>query len=142
VLISAIERTSEFAESRQVTLTRPPAVLDLVLGHEGLLVRAFQALLETAVKFSEERATVRLSLEVVAKSLSVIIESHGKTIPSAAMTKFFDLFSISEASTAGGDLGLGPAVAYRILSLFAASVSVENRDPSGIRLIISLKTSL
>jgi len=55
------------------------------------------------------------------------------------MAKFFDLFSIGDASTPGGDLGLGPPVAYRILSLFDASVSVANRDPSGIRLTISLK---
>jgi K+-sensing histidine kinase KdpD len=69
----------------------------------------------------------------------VIIESHGRTIPGPALEKFFDLFAISEASTPGGDLGLGPAVASRILSLFGASVSVANLDPSGIRLIISLK---
>jgi hypothetical protein len=37
------------------------------------------------------------------------------------------------------DLGLGPPMAYRILSLFGASVSVRNRQPSGIQLTISLK---
>jgi two-component system sensor histidine kinase/response regulator len=139
VLNRAIERTTEFAESRHVTLMPPSADLDLVLGDEDLLVRALHALLETAVKFSEEGETVRLAREVVSDSLRVIIESRGKTIPSPAMAKFFDLFSIGEASTPGGDLGLGPPVAYRILSLFGASVSVANRDPSGIRLTISLK---
>src|SRR5882762_8066909 len=39
----------------------------------------------------------------------------------------------------GRDLGLGPPVACRILSLFGASVSVANRDQSGIRLTLSLK---
>jgi len=102
-------------------------------------VRALHALLETAVKFCEEGETVRLAGEVVSDSLRVTIESRGKTIPSSAMAKFFDLFSIGDASTPGGDLGLGRPVAYRILSLFSASVSVANRDPSGIRLTISLK---
>jgi C4-dicarboxylate-specific signal transduction histidine kinase len=37
------------------------------------------------------------------------------------------------------DMGLGAAVAYRILSLFGGSVSVANRDERGIRLTISLK---
>jgi two-component system, sensor histidine kinase and response regulator len=135
----AIQRTAEFADSRHVTLTPPSAGLDLVLGDEDLLVRALHALLETAVKFCEEGETVRLAGEVVSDSLRVTIESRGKTIPSSAMAKFFDLFSIGDASTPGGDLGLGPPVAYRILSLFSASVSVANRDPSGIRLTISLK---
>jgi len=140
-LSRAIERTTELAESRHVTLTPPSAGLDLVLGDEDLLVRALHALLETAVKFSEEGETVRLSRDVVPDSLRVIIESHGKTIPGPALAKFFDLFSLGEASTPGRDLGLGPPVAYRILSLFGASVSVANRDSSGIRLTISLRNA-
>ncbi len=135
----AIEGTIEFAESRHVRLTPPSADLDLVLGDEDLLVKALHSLLETAVKFSEEGETVRLAREVVSASLRVIIESRGKTIPSPAMAKFFDVFSIGEASTPGRDLGLGPPVAYRILSLFGASVSVANLDPSGIRLTVSFE---
>jgi len=138
-LSRAIERTTEFAKSRRVALTQPSADLSLVLGDEDLLVRAFHALLETAIKFSHEGETVRVSRDVVLDSPRVIIESRGRTIPSPALAKFFDLFSVAEASTPGGDLGLGPPTAYRILSLFGASVSVANRDPSGIRLTISLK---
>jgi len=140
-LSRAIEGTTEFAESRHVKLNPLPADLGLVLGDEDLLVRAFHALLETAVKFSEEGETVRLECEVVADSRRVIIESHGRPIPSPAMAKFFDIFSIGEAITPGGDLGLGPPLAYRILSLFGASVSVANLDPSGIRLTVSFKGS-
>jgi signal transduction histidine kinase len=141
-LSSAIESTTEFAESRHVKLTLLPADPDLVVGDKHLLVRALHALLETAVKFSDEGETVRLSRDVVSDSPRVIIESHGRTVPAPVLAQFFDLFSISEVSTPGGDLGLGPAVAYRILSLFGASVSVANRDPSGIRLTISLKNAV
>ena len=139
----AIEKTAGFAESRRVALISPRAEAGpaFVLGDERLLVRAFHALLETAVKFSEEGQTVRLSRDVLSESTAVVIESHGRTIPGPALPKFFDLFSIGEPITPGGDLGLGPPVAYRILSLFAASVSVANRDPSGIRLTILLKNA-
>jgi DNA-binding response OmpR family regulator len=142
-LSRAIEKTAEFAESRCVALIPPAADANpaFVLGDEGLLVRAFHALLETAVKFSEQGQTVRLSRDVLSESTAVIIESRGRTIPGPALPKFFDLFSIGEASTPGRDLGLGPPVAYRILSLFAASVSVANLDPSGIRLTILLKNA-
>src|ERR1035438_878055 len=139
----AIEKTAEFAESRRVALSPPPADAGpaLVLGDEGFLVRAFHALLETAVKFSEEGQTVRLSRDVLSESTAVIIESQGGRIAGPALPKFFDLFPVGEASTPGRDLGLGPPVAYRILSLFAASVSVANRDPSGIWLTILLKNA-
>ena len=137
----AIETTTEFAESHRVSLTAPSPDRDLVLGDEDLLVKALHILLETAVKFSEAGESVRISREAAPDSSVVVIESQGRTIPSPALAKFFDLFSMGEASTPGGDLGLGPSVAHRILSLFGASVSVANRDPSGIRLTISLKNA-
>ena len=55
---------------------------------------------------------------------------------------FFDLFAVDESSTPGRDLGLGPALARRILALFGASVTVANREPPGIRLIISFRHTL
>jgi two-component system sensor histidine kinase/response regulator len=140
-LSRAIERTTELAESRHVTLSLPPAIHDLVLGDEDLLVRALHALLETGVKFSENGETVRVARKILPDSIKVIIESYGRSIPGPSMAKFFEVFSVSEASTPGGDLGLGPAVAYRILLLFGASVSVANREPSGIRLTISLRAA-
>lgn len=139
VLSRAVERTIEFANSRRVALMPPAVGWGLVLGDEALLVRAFHALLETAVKFSETGETIRLSNDVLLNSSRVIIEGYGRTVPIPLLARFFDIFSIIEPITPGGDLGLGPPMAHRIFSLFGASVSVANRDPPGIRLIISLK---
>ncbi len=139
VLSRAIERTTEFANSRRVALMPPAVGWDLVLGDEDLLVRALHALLETAVKFSEMGETVRLSSVIFPDSSSVTIEGHGRTVPVPLLAKFFDIFSIVEPITPGGDLGLAPPMAHRILSLFGASVSVANLDPCGIRLSVSLR---
>jgi DNA-binding response OmpR family regulator len=136
-LVRAIELTTEFAAFRHVTLDPPNADLGLVHGEEGLLVRALHALLETAVKFSQEGGTVRLPHEVIPDSPRVIIESHGRTIPSPAIAKFFNIFSISEGTPPGEDLGLRPALACRILSLFGGTVTVVNCDPPGIRLTVA-----
>ena len=56
----ALEKTAEFAKSRQVTLLPPLLDMGLVAGNEDLLVRALQALVETAVKFSAEGEAIRL----------------------------------------------------------------------------------
>jgi CheY-like chemotaxis protein len=139
-LTCAVDRATEFATSRQVSITKPSTpFVGRVVGVEDLLIRSLHALIETAVKFSEEGETVRVSHEVVADSQRIYIEGHGRMIPVTAVPNFFDVFSIGEWLTPGGDLGLGPAVAYRVLSLFGASVSVANRDPAGIRLTVSLK---
>ena len=139
-LDSAIKSATEFAESRCVKFAGPSMNLGLVAADEGLLARSLRSLLETAVKFSKKGKIVDLAHEVVADTTRVIIESDGLTISSNAMQKFFDVFSIGETLTEGGELGLAPAVAHRILSLFGASVSVANREPSGIRLTVSLKS--
>ena len=139
VLNRAIESTAEFAESRHVTLNPLPPDLGLVAGNEGLLVRAFHALLETAVRFSEDGETVRVECGAVGDSRRVIIESHGKPMPRAALKTFFDIFSSGQAITHGADLGLGPAMAHRVLCLFGASVGVENVEQSGMRLTVSLQ---
>jgi NO-binding membrane sensor protein with MHYT domain len=135
----ARERTMAFADLRQVTLQLVPADLGLVRGEEDLLVRGFHALLETAVKFSEKGGTVGLASEVVAESLRLIVESHGRTIPRCALAKFFDIFSICEAISPGEDLGLSAPVAARILSLFGSTVTVANREPPGIRLTVEFE---
>jgi two-component system sensor histidine kinase/response regulator len=140
VLGRAIEKVTDFSEGRGVRLNLPPASSDSVRADEALLERALDALLESAVKFCNGR-TIEISREVVSDSVIVTIESSGKTIPDTVLDKFFDLFALNEASTAGGDLGLGPAVAYRILSLFDASVTVVNRDPPGIRLTVMLQAA-
>jgi two-component system, sensor histidine kinase and response regulator len=141
VLSRAIAGAAEFAVSRGVTLAPPLEEPDLVAGDQDMLIRAFSALFETAVKFSEKGGSVRLSSDVLPDSRRVIVESQGRTIPVPALGRFFDIFSIAEPITPGGDLGLGPPMAYRILSLFGASVSVANLDPPGIRLTISLRSS-
>jgi two-component system sensor histidine kinase/response regulator len=139
VLVAAIGRAGAFAGSRQVTIEPAPAVVVSVLGEEDLLVKALHSLLETAVKFSSAGGVVRLSCQLVPDAILVRIESGGSRIPAGALGKFFDLFSIGEAITPGGDLGLGPPVAYRILSLFGGGVTAENREPSGIRLTASFR---
>jgi PAS domain S-box-containing protein len=138
-LLRAIQRASDFARSRSVTISAPATIPNLVWANEESLVRALQALLEASVKFCEEGRAVELSCSASSHSLTITMESIGRKVPDASLAKFFEIFSIGETIVPGGDLGLGPAVACRILSLFGASVTVENLDPPGIRLSISLK---
>jgi two-component system sensor histidine kinase/response regulator len=142
ILREASDRACGLAQSRQVSLQRVPSDIGFVLGDQDLLIKAMRALIEAAVKFSEAGETVRLACQPVEDSFEVTIESRGRTLPVPAIPKFFDIFTIGEAVTPGGDLGLGPAVAFRILSLFGGSVNIENQIPAGIRLTIVLKSSL
>jgi K+-sensing histidine kinase KdpD len=134
-----MERARAFARMRNVSLEPPARAPGVIMGERDLLVRAIHALLETAVKFSAERTSVRISCEADLEALRLTLDSHGRSIPESALERFFDVFSIGDALTPGGDLGLGPPLACRILSLFGASVTVVNREPSAVRLAISFR---
>jgi DNA-binding response OmpR family regulator len=134
VLERSQEKVAELAGCRQVTVSAAPMNGDMVVANEELLERAIYSLLETAVKFSAKGEPVQIAYD----GREMVFDTKGKTIPAGLLPKFFDLFALGEASTAAGDIGLGPAVACRILSLFGATTKIENRMPSGIRLTIGI----
>lgn len=138
LLDRAIAQASGFARSRQMTIEPAPPAAIFVRGVESLLVKALQSLVETAVRLSNQGGSVHVACRQAAEVAHLVIESLGRAIPPHVIPKFFNVFSIGEAITPDGDFGLGPAVAYRILSLFGGSVTVENRDCPGIRLTVSL----
>jgi signal transduction histidine kinase len=134
----AVTQVEAFAAARQVTLRTAPAELGLVFGQPDLTAKALAALLETAVKFSTAREAIEPICRTTPDALRLIIDTHGATLPPPLVERFFDLLSISESDTAGGDVGLGPAVASRILSLFGGSIEVENLE-RGMRLTVCFR---
>jgi two-component system sensor histidine kinase/response regulator len=139
-LRSAIEGAEVFAQSRGVRIEFEPGQSCSVIAQRGLLQKAIRALLETAVKFSKAGQEVRLTCETAPSGAQVLIRSCGR-IPESALPNFFEVFSIGDAITPGGDLGLGPPVSHRILSLFGGSITVENLELREIQLTVSLKAA-
>lgn len=139
-LRSAIQGASVLAQSRGVAFELAAGDGGCVIAKRDLLLKAIQALLETAVKFSKSGDVVRLKCQSGPDGVQVLIRGAGR-IPESAIANFFQVFSIGEAITPGGDLGLGPPVSQRILSLFGGSIAVENLEPSGIQLTVILRNA-
>jgi two-component system sensor histidine kinase/response regulator len=128
-----------FADLREVTLAVEPIKSEQVSADQELLRRAVQSLLETAIKFSRKNQTVRVSGRAGGDRVCLWIDSYGRGIPESDIARFFNIFTIGEALTPGGDLGLGPPLAQRILSMFDGSVTIENIQPAGIRFTVGLR---
>jgi len=137
-LHSAVEGAAAFAQSRGVGIELEAGETSCVIAKQDLLLKAMQTLLETAVKFSKAGEVVRLRCHSGPDAIQVLIRGAGR-IPESAIANFFQVFSIGDAITPGGDLGLGPPVSQRILLLFGGSITVENLEPSGIQLKVSLR---
>ena len=140
-LAAARSHCLEFAGSSRVAIGPCPDLSETVVGDAELLAKALEALLETGVKFSKPGSVIGLSAAASESGVSVAIETAGVAIPEDLLPKFFDVLAIAEAIFPGGDLGLRPAVAERIITLFGGSVTVENLDPPGIRLDVHLKSA-
>ncbi|MCY2988978.1 MAG: response regulator [Planctomycetota bacterium] len=139
-LNSARAAASPLAETRGVQVAPAPPNSGQVRGTQNYLARALQSLLETAIKFAHAGTTVRLTEATAPGEISVFIETQGGTIPPAVLPRFFDLLAVSESFIGVDALGLGPPLAERIVTLYGGTVSVENLAPSGIRLLVCLKT--
>ncbi|MCL4203197.1 MAG: response regulator [Pirellulaceae bacterium] len=138
ILQAALEQARPLALARGVRLPVQGECSGRVYGRNHLLVRAMRSLLETAVKFCVEGESVRWSQVAAEKNVRIVIEATGRHIPHDMLPQFFDVLAIRDSITPGGDLGLGPAVAERIVAALGGSVRVENTEPAGIRLDVEL----
>ncbi len=136
---TAIQMASSFAARRGVALPAAPETSDRVLAEEELLAKALSALLETSVKFCAEGSALSLSYAGEDGLARVTIEARGRGVPSEAVAQFFDIFSVAEPITPGGDLGLAPALAQSILRLFGGKAEVTGLEPPGARFTVTLK---
>lgn len=109
-------------------------------GDSSLLVKAFYHLIETAAKFSSGGAAALRCRRTFA-SAEITISAEGRTIPDELIANLFDVFAVSKPIRDVGDLGLGPSVAHRILSLFGGSVTVRNDEPAGVSFIVNCRTA-
>lgn len=132
---------SEVAASRGVMLDSQASVEGWVHGTEELLVKALGALLETALKFADPGTALGVACSSSEGAVELAIETRGRIIPPDFLPKFFDVLAIAETLTPGGDLGLDPPVAERIIVLCGGSVRIENLDPAGIRLRVRLQVA-
>jgi len=141
VLAEALKKSGHLAVRRNVEFQLPDyPVSALVQGDAELLVKALAGLFETAVKFSGAGTPVRLTVEPGTEETAVNIQTAGQTIDPAMLSRFFDVLAIKDAIVPGGDLGLSPATAERVISFLGGAVTVENMEPPGILLRVKLKS--
>jgi DNA-binding response OmpR family regulator len=140
IVAGAASRASQLAASHGVRIEPGRADMGWVLCEEHLLTEALASLLECAVKFCAPEDPVRITCTRSQDSVELRIRASGQTIPAAAIPKFFEVLSLLEPLTPGGDLGLGPPVAAQILRLLGGSVAVEAQE-GGVCFLVSLRAA-
>ena len=120
-----------------VTYNGPQARL-LVMGRSLSLKRAFNNLIENAVKYGH-KAAVTLD-DADPRYIYVIIEDEGDGIPEDEMEAVFSPFYRGDKSRsrATGGTGLGLAVTKDSINSHLGSIELANREEGGLRVTVKL----
>src|SRR5690606_7490181 len=101
----------------------------------------FNALLETAIKFSTSGNPIRVEWQQDPEACTIRIHADGWTVPAQYQEQFFEVLSIHDTLFPGGDLGLGPAVAKQVVQACGGSVEICNRNDQGITFTVTFPQS-
>ncbi|SOB87528.1 two-component system, OmpR family, sensor histidine kinase ChvG [Sphingomonas guangdongensis] len=113
-----------------ITATAQPAT---VLGEGTRLERVFENLIDNALSFSPDGATIRVTVGADTEELVIQVEDQGPGVPEEARDAVFRRFhSVRPASEAFGQhSGLGLAIARTIVDGHGGSIMVESRNDDG-----------
>lgn len=99
-----------------------------ITASEELLKHVWINLLDNAIKFSENGATVAVSVEKSAKNISVTVSNEGEPIPEQSLNRLFEKFYQADTSHSTEGNGVGLAVVKKIVDLHCGRVNVDYSD--------------
>ena len=99
--------------------------------------RAFSNLVDNAIKYGNR---ARVSLADGRRELVVTIEDEGPGIPECEQERVFDPFYRIEGSRSRetGGTGLGLTLARTVVRSHGGEITLHNREPGGLRVLVSL----
>lgn len=147
ILGSVLAKARQRHPKRQILVTVPEG-LPLIHCDAILLVQLFDNLMENAIKYSPDSTPIRIQVIVMASALEVRMIDQGSGIVDAWKDKVFQAFERVHADTAQADatddtelrrgMGVGLAVCKAIAKVHGASIWVEDHQPQGAVMCLSL----
>ena len=129
------------AEQANVSLqVDPPEEVVTVYADISLIQRVLENLVGNALKYTPEGGKVSISVQPSLAAVGVFVADTGPGISEAAIPHIFDRFYKAEQDDARGDgsMGLGLAIAKRILELHESEISVVSEEQRGTRFYFDL----
>jgi signal transduction histidine kinase len=117
--------------------THIPPDLPFVDADIGLIERVLENLLDNAIRHTPQGGQVSVTLSTAAGRVNVQVADTGCGIPAEKLPLVFDRFyqghQGDEARAAREGIGLGLAIAKRILDLHASTIAVDSAPQTGTR---------
>ncbi|HEV8663546.1 MAG TPA: ATP-binding protein [Candidatus Methylomirabilis sp.] len=142
VLTAAVERMRGLAAERRVRLELEPPRGPLPLtGDPEMLESVFSNLLDNAVKFSPEGASVVVGVGADPRTLTVQVRDQGPGIPPEEVPRVFERFFRGREAAAARRVpgtGLGLHISKAIVEAHGGRIGVESRVGEGSTFTVTL----
>jgi two-component system sensor histidine kinase CpxA len=108
-----------------------------------LLLRAISNILRNALRYAAQAGPITISAARENDRVLITVDDCGPGIPEAALAQVFDPFYRVDTSRTRetGGTGLGLSIVKTCIESCGGAVSCENRQPSGLRVILQLPAS-
>jgi heavy metal sensor kinase len=135
-LLDAYEENCNFAERKGIKIILERIEPIPVNGNRTLIRRLFSNLLQNAVKYTEGKGKIHISLNRENDTACFMIADTGIGIPRESLPYIFDSFyrvkhSRDESTPETGGAGLGLTIVKRIVELHKGDISVESSEGKG-----------
>ncbi|TMM57388.1 HAMP domain-containing protein [Maribacter algarum] len=134
-----IAKFKVLAEQKQIELQLDnPKENNMVFADVSLVERALQNLIENAIKYTEPKGKVTLSLSKKGKNVEINITDTGTGIPVNEQPFIFDRYKQVDESAKKQGSGLGLAIVKKIMELHDTTITVLSKPKEGSSFIFNL----
>ena len=145
LLEDLVELYSAAAEERGQTLVADvPAASEPAMtlwGDRHLIQQAVANLLDNALKFSPAGGQVRVSVEVGAQEIAVVVTDQGPGIPVDERPRAVQRFYRGEGSRSTPGSGLGLTLVQAVATLHGGALRLQGAEP-GLRAVLALSRAM
>jgi signal transduction histidine kinase len=111
----------------------------IALAHAPLLGQAVDALIDNALKYSMPSSLVTLSLVAEGGCVLLTVEDSGCGIEARDLPHVFEPFFRSPRQTNNGGVGLGLALARRVVTAMGGEITAHSEAGRGSRFVVRLR---
>jgi len=134
-----IAKFKVLAEKKQIELTLDnPNENCMVFADVSLVERALKNLIENAIKYTNSKGKVTLSLQKQRNNISINISDTGVGIPISEQPFVFDRYKQVNESAKKRGQGLGLAIVKKIMDLHGTTITVLSKPSEGSSFIFNL----
>lgn len=144
-VLDAAEPFFALAASKERTLTLDVASGIKLKGDEATLRQLISLLLDNAVKYSNEKGSIRLELKQSGKTKSAVLRVKNTTepMPAGRHDELFERFYRPDASRSSrtGGFGIGLSVAKAIVNAHHGRITAKSEDGASLTFTVTLPLS-